>query len=60
MFILWMRRWLLFTVLAPLAGKLAERIGRNMEAKNGPTNMSRRLQESGRFLRDKRRRRRYF
>lgn len=62
MFILWLRRWLLVTVLAPLLGRVAHRTAAEMEARRGgPTPASRRLRQAGGFLQaGKRRRRRFF
>ncbi len=58
MFALWMRRWITAVVLAPLAGRVAERVAGRMESRRGVTRTSRRLREGGAALRGRRRSRR--
>ncbi len=60
MFVIWIRRWLVMSVLTPLLGRFAEGLGRKMETRKGPSSMSQGLINSGRFLSARRRRRRRF
>jgi hypothetical protein len=41
---LWMRRWLLFTVGVPILAWVAERTGQELERRNGRTDLARALQ----------------
>lgn len=50
-----LRMWLLLSVGAPLAAKLLQRLGTVLEAKNGPTSLSRALCKGGEFLDSRRR-----
>jgi hypothetical protein len=60
MFAIWMRRWIVTALLVPIAGRVAQRVAGRIEARRGPTPMSRRLRDGGAALRGRRRRRRRF
>jgi len=45
-----LRRWVLFSLLVPLAGRLLAGLGRRVEAGSGPTKLSRGLRGAGRLV----------
>jgi len=45
-----LRRWVIFSLLVPLAGQLLAGLGRRVEAGSGPTKLSRGLRGAGRLV----------
>ncbi|GAB3471716.1 hypothetical protein AB1207_23925 [Kineococcus endophyticus] len=45
-----LRRWVVFTVAVPVAGRLLAGLGRRVEASSGPTKLSRGLLGAGRLV----------
>jgi len=45
-----LRRWFIFSVAVPVAGRLLAGLGRRVEAGSGPTKLSRGLRGAGRLV----------